>query len=520
MHRLVIALVTFISLIGVTVVGGYLLLFSTATDRASALAPANTAAYASIYLQPSAQQQMNLSELIGRLPGFADEAALDDKIDQIVQNLLGQTGIDYRTQVKPWLGDQVAIAAWPNADDLTQSSAVVMAEVADAEAARAAVADIVAESDTAPEATTYEGVQIDAGTGSAWAIVGEMLVVGPTAESLHPVIDVHGGASSLAAQPEFIEAMDRLPPDHLAALFIDLEGVVEAAGLADDVGVVTTLSATLSAEQDGLRLSGSVPFDLTQAAPSARETFALGGEPSSLVNWMPEDTMVEAVVFGLRQMLETAEEAAGGVPEADEVSGALDSLRAIAAFGLGIDIDADLLPLLDREVALSITGFDGGMPSGQLLLRPDDISAADESLGRVAESLETIGAAITRDEVDGITIVIADLPEIGEVAYAVVDDLVILGLSTGDVLAAIDAHANGTSLGTSDRYATTFEVAGTRGGSEVWADIGPLMEVGGSMIDIPDDARDILASLGTFGLTVPSRHDQIEFHAVLTVDER
>ena len=74
------------------------------------MAPAKSAVYVNVYLQPSTGQQMNLAGLIGRLPGFADEASLDEKVDQIVDNLLSETGVDYRTQVKPWLGDQVAIA--------------------------------------------------------------------------------------------------------------------------------------------------------------------------------------------------------------------------------------------------------------------------------------------------------------------------------------------------------------------------------------------------------------------------
>ena len=88
MHRLVIASVTLIGLVGIAVVAGYLVLFAGGGDRAASLAPANTVAYANVYLQPSTGQQANLSGLIGRLPGFADEAALDDKIDQVVQNLL------------------------------------------------------------------------------------------------------------------------------------------------------------------------------------------------------------------------------------------------------------------------------------------------------------------------------------------------------------------------------------------------------------------------------------------------
>nr|MBA2632933.1 DUF3352 domain-containing protein [Chloroflexota bacterium] len=131
MHRLAIAAVTLIGLTGAAFIAAYLLLFSAATDRAAGLAPASSAFYLNVYLQPSTGQQMNLGGLIGRLPGFADDASLDEKVDQVVQNLLGGTGIDYRAQVKTWLGDQVAIAGWPSEDDPATPTAVVIAEVKD-----------------------------------------------------------------------------------------------------------------------------------------------------------------------------------------------------------------------------------------------------------------------------------------------------------------------------------------------------------------------------------------------------
>ena len=74
MHRLVIALVALIGIAGAAYLAGHFLLLSVATDRASTMVPATTSFYANVYLQPSAGQQMNLAGLIGRLPGFADDA--------------------------------------------------------------------------------------------------------------------------------------------------------------------------------------------------------------------------------------------------------------------------------------------------------------------------------------------------------------------------------------------------------------------------------------------------------------
>jgi hypothetical protein len=225
------------------------------------------------------------------------------------------------------------------------------------------------------------------------------------------------------------------------------------------------------------------------------------------------------VVFGLRQTLEDAEAAIGATPEGEELAGTLDTFRVIAAFGLGIDLDTDVLPLLDREVAIAITGFDQPLPSGQVLLRPDDPAAALAALERVAERLSSVGATRRTEDVDGTEIVVLTVPDIGEVAYAMVDEIIIIGLGTADVVAALFAHDSGDSLGTSDAYARTFEIAGTRAGTEAYLDIGALVELMGDEVELPDDMRDILFQIGSFGLTAPSRHDEFEFHAVLTVDE-
>lgn len=519
MHRLVIALVSLIGLTGAAFVAGYLLLFSAATDRAAALAPANTAFYANIYLEPSTGQQMNLSGLIGRLPGFADDAALDEKIDQIVQNLLGGSGLDYTTDVKPWLGSQVAIAAWPSSADPTQSAGVLIADVKDRAAAEASVADLVAQGGASFSSDTYAGVELQVADDTAYAFIGEMLVIGSGAEELHAVVDAQGGAESLAGRSDFRAAMERIPGDHLASTFVDLAAIAEATGTAEQFGNVITASAALVAERNGLRLSGSAPFDLSEAAPSARDGFALGTEPSSLVEWMPEGTLAEVVIFGLRQTLEDAEAAVGSTPEGEELGSALDTLRAVAAFGLGIDIDADVLPLLDREVAVSLTGLSGELPSGQLLLRPDDPDAALAALDRVAERLSAVGGSSSTESIEGTEVTVLTLPDVGEVAYAMVDGIVIIGLGTDDVRAAIEAHGGGASLGRSQEYAETFEVAGTRAGNELYVDIGAIADLASEALALPADARDILSSLGSFAITAPSREDQIEFHAVLTVDE-
>lgn len=520
MHRLVIALVTLLGLTGAAVVAAYLFLFSASTDRAAALAPASSAFYVNVYLRPSSGQQMNLANLIGRLPGFADEASLDAKVDQIVQNLLVGSGIDYREQVKPWLGDQVAIAGWARGEGVAEPVPVLIADVRDPEAARAAIADVVQQGGASFSTETYEGTELQTSAEATYAFVDDMLVVGTQVEALQAVIDTSAGGESLADRTDFAATMEGLEPDHLAAAFIDLAAVAEASGAADQMAGVTTAGAVLVAEEDGLRLSGSAPFDEGSAGASDRASFALGSEPSSLVDWMPETTIAEVVVFGLRQTFEDAEAALGSTPEGEQVTGTLDTLRAVAAFGLGIDLDADVLPLFDREVAVAFGGLSGPMPSGQVLLRPSDVEAGVAALDRIGERLGGLGGSRRTEQAGDTEVTILAVPEVGEVAYAETDGIIIVGFGVADVEAAIEAHGSGRSLGSSEQYTRTFEVAGTRAGTEAFVDVGALMEMVGEPAELPADARDILLQVGTVGFTAPSRDDQIEFHAVLTIEER
>jgi hypothetical protein len=519
MQRLVIALVTLIGLTGIAVVAAYLFIFAAGTDRAARLAPADTAFYANVYLQPSAGQQMNLADLIGRFPGFADDASLDDKVDQLVQNLLSGTGIDYRADLKPWLGDQLAVVVAPGEADPLDAQPVVIAEVKDRDAAESALPELAATDGGAFTARTYEGVELQVSADSTYAFVGEMVVIGPDEAAVEAVVDVQNGADALADRDDFARTMSDMPADHLAAAFVDLAAVAASAGAEEAIEGVSTAGAVLVAEPEGLRLSGSAPFTSDEDTASPSSGAARGSEPSSLVDWMPSDTIAEVVVFGLRQTLEDAEAALAETPEGEEAISTLDTFRALAAFGLGIDIDADLLPLLDREVAVALSGFDGELPSGQLLLRPEDPEAAAAALANVAERLTSLGAETTTETAGSATLTVVDVPDVGEVAFTESDGVIIIGLGVDDVVRALEAHESDASLGQNERYRTTFEVAGTRAGTEGWADVAALAALFGDAIAPDDDTRDILAQIGTFGFTAPSRDDEIEFHAVLTVDE-
>jgi hypothetical protein len=519
-QRLVIALTTLLSLTAATVIAGYLFVFAAQPDRAARAVPEGTAFYVTAYLQPSTGQKLNLAELMSRVPGFTDRDALDQKIHEITARFLREAGIDYEGDVRPWLGNQIALSVRPDGVDPERASVLVVIDVKDRPAAEQALGRLADGMELAPRDEMHEGAAISVAEDASWALLDDVLLVGSSADAVRAGLDADAGrTSSLADSSAFRRAMEQVAPDHLAAIYADLEAFGTSAGFTDQLGGYSTASLALLVEPDGLRLEGSAPFDGDAASEHAGEAFALSTEPSSLAEWMPPETQAELVIFGLSQSIRAAEEQLGGEAGGDEVVDALSQLRAVAALGLGISVDEHVLPLFDRETAIALTGLEGELPRGQLLLRPSDPAAAVAALAEMRAALEERGAAVEEDEVEGHPITTVEIPDLVSVAYAVDEEVVVIGFASEDVAAALAAHADGDSLAATQRYRDAWELAGERGGNELWLDAAALVDAAGDELGVTGEARDILLQAGALAMTAPARPDESrsEFHVVLTV---
>lgn len=515
MRRLVVASTALLTALGVVVLAGYLLVFSSSADRAARAAPADTGLYLNVYLEPSSGQRMSLDALIERVPGFADPASLDSKLHQLAQRLLGGIGLDYQADLRPWLGDQVAAAVSFEAG-AASPRILLLVGCKDAVLARAALPRILA--DRGPfTLERYRGRDLMVGGASSYAVLDDLVVIGQTADAVRGALDADADAApSLADASVFRSAMDRVPSNHLASAYLNLARLAQLGG-QNALGGYSTAALALVAQAGALHVIGDAPFDLSRASDSAREAFALGSEPSSLADWMPAGTHGEVVLFGLQQTLVSLEEQLKTDPSLTDAVQAINSLRALAALGLGINIDRDLLPLFDREAALALDRVSTTTPHGSLLLRPSDPAAAQAALDRMRAALVEHGSRVTTREQAGVIITIAQVPQFGTVAYAVTEGVVVIGPDGDAVAAILRAHASGDTLGRADAYDRPFRIAGSRGGNELWVNAAGLIELAGEIFDLGTEPRDILNQIGALVMTAPAHDDRLEFHAVLTV---
>src|SRR5207247_952257 len=73
-------------------------------------APANTADYVEVRLDLPGDQHDRLASFLSHFPGFADQASLQQKLDDTLSQALKShdSGLDWQTDVAPWFGGQVA----------------------------------------------------------------------------------------------------------------------------------------------------------------------------------------------------------------------------------------------------------------------------------------------------------------------------------------------------------------------------------------------------------------------------
>jgi hypothetical protein len=92
-------------------------------DTAVAMAPSDSALYASFNLDPPGSQKMALNDLLNKFPAVSSESQRDTWINLAIDNLGKEAGLTH-ADVRPWVGPQLAVAAQATALRLSGSTTV------------------------------------------------------------------------------------------------------------------------------------------------------------------------------------------------------------------------------------------------------------------------------------------------------------------------------------------------------------------------------------------------------------
>lgn len=477
--------------------------------------PDKTVVYAEVRLDLPGDQRGAVGAFLSKFPGFADQAALDTKLDEVLDRLIKDATKDdqtYTADIKPWFDGEIAFSVGPLPDptsltadpmnSLSSARFLALLSIKDQAGAQAWFDKAFSKAGARTATETYNGATLTlfsegSGPKAAFAVLDGKVAVAGDVTSVKAAVDTKG-SSGFAAEADPKAALGSADGDHIGFAYLAIKPLVawsqEVAksvpgGVGGSLGdsMVSFLpdwgAFWLRIEGDAVVLQATAPKPAKALGPTEDRT-------SPVVDHVPAGAVVAAVTHdagkSLRQMLDLYTTDPALKPMIDSID---------QAAGLVGGTDAAIGWIGDTAAVINVAD---GTPEGGLIIVPTDKAAA----ARLFTSLRTliglggsqVGATIRDEPYAGTTITIIDLGEAAgladmaglgsgvplpaghvEIAFALTDEVVVIGSGPGFVKHVLDT-TGATSLASSDRYKALGDRAGTGAGSS-FVDIAAIREL-------------------------------------------
>lgn len=205
--------------------------------------PPGTIVYGEVRLDLPGDQRRAVGEFLSKFPGFADQAALDTKLDEVLDEFVKSVSNGdqtYTTDIKPWFDGEVAfsLGPLPPASSLTADPssmkglrALLLLSIKDPTAAQAWFDAAITKSGAKTTTETYGGATLTvaaegAGPSAAFALLdGKVAVVGDVV-SVKAAVDTKG-ASGFAGEPGPKAALGSANGDHVGFMYVALRPLLD-----------------------------------------------------------------------------------------------------------------------------------------------------------------------------------------------------------------------------------------------------------------------------------------------------
>jgi hypothetical protein len=367
-------------------------------------APANSMAYIKVDLDPSASAKVAAWEFERKFPDAPKIASADQLKDGLLASVFAADTADqinYDTDIKPWLGDRLAIAVYPDAQG--KPAVVGILEVKDAAKARAGIEKLNAESDT--------GDTVGYSMQDGYAILGQN-------QSSVDAAVAAARKANITSNHNFSSDLAELKGDRVVTAWWDLGATIKA------------MSTSLPAEAQGLLNSGGLT-GLPDLNDLGRVVMGVRVQPSYVA--------LEGRVLGSKTN-DTSKAFANG-----DARGTLGDLPGGTVMGVAL---ANPEQLIKTELATLSSGLLGASLQSEL-----DQAGAQLGIKLPEDAENLLGSGIAA----GIDRIPADDPNLDNPFFTVLThpDDVNSGLHTAKLLTALlgvdgeltlDAKAQGSSV--------------------------------------------------------------------------
>ena len=482
-------------IVAVTGITLFALTGASPTSTVAGYVPADSVAYGELRLDLPGDQRQEVGEFLSKFPGFADQAALETKLDEVLDRLLSESTEGkqtYSRDIKPWFDGELAFSMAPPPPGAATNAATdtprvaVLLSVKDEALARTWFKNALTEMGVTTVPEPYEGVELltftnpkEASGRAAFALVdGKVAIVGDIA-SVKAAIDT-AGSSPLAKGEDFVAAKASMTGDDLGFVFVDLRSLLDAAmALTESAASMPPVSDALTAlvpdwaafrlrvEGDGLVMDSAMPHVHGAPGPSENHTNGVAGfaPPTTLVLAAGNDYGASlAQTIALYRKDPTLADAFKGIDDAAALLGGLDkSVGWLGDTGIVIARDGDSVeggiisipadPAAGRQLLTTLRSA-AMLAGGQYGISVRDEEHAGTTITIIdlgtAKDLAALagglgGAPLPDDAA-------SDLPDGNiEISYAATDGVVVIGSGPAFVRHVLDAGA-GQSLADDARF--------------------------------------------------------------------
>jgi hypothetical protein len=483
----------------------------TGTVPASAeLVPADVPVFVTVNTDFASEQWTTLEALLAEFPSG------DEAIASLLEQIAGE-GVDVETELKPAFGPETSIAILE-----LDESALESAE-------NAPLVLLTQPSDGAKlEALLAEGED-----EAVWQVTDGWYIVADNQQIIDRVVQ-GAGAGALAAAPGFAEAMEGLPGDSLARLYVNgapllaslQESLAQSSPALDldslglgSSGTLESVAMALRAEAGGARLEGVVK---TQGGPAPAGSY----EPS-LQSVVPSDVLAFVSFANASESIEQFLELASQQEGASDFEQQLGQIEA----AIGVSLENDVLPLFEGEHAFYVR-FAAPVPEITLLLSPADPVKGLATLDKLTSAIALFAGASGTDAPSITTTSIAGIPAKQLVFpdsefslyYAQVGDNLVF---TTAVQGIADLAAPAAVLAADPTFVEASEQGGLSGSTQGFAYLNPaealsLLEIfpaQASEIEIDPELLQALEALRYFIVTTAAEQDTATFTGFLAIGE-
>jgi hypothetical protein len=458
--------------------------------------PADSTVYGELRLDLPGDQRQKVGQFLSKFPGFADQAALETKLDEVLDRLTSESTNgkqSYTTDIKPWFDGQLgfsvgAIPEVSSGDPMSAAKAVralLLVSIKDEVKARSWFTSAFSEAGVTGTSETYQGTELTLFADpkapdlkAGFGIVGGKVAILGDAASVKAAVDTNG-SSGLAKGPAFAAATNALKGDDVGFVFVDTKALMDASKrMSQSLSSAPPVSDALLAlvpewvatrvrvEGDSLQLDGVFPH--VEGAPTATENrtnaVAAFAPPSTVALLSGNDygaTLKKSIALyrqdpALADVFKQIDQAAGLLGGLDAAVGWMgDSGLVISKTGDGVEGGIVSIPAdaaAGRQLLTQLRTFIqlGGGQMG-ITMRDETYNGQTITIVDLGSMRDLVGMAGAFGGLPG-TETPEGLPEgHAEVAYVATDQVVAIGSSPEFIKHVLDA-GSGASLADDARF--------------------------------------------------------------------